>query len=149
MTLINVLQRVELESYWRLTIAPSSLQRDGFNLGDGLFAGLSYRPGARIVHFRGEFIGRDVYDLRENRNYGVKMGAFVIDCYNAMKKKICKASMANSPTGCVFRSDPSKVAVANAICKKNNINRYAYLEAIKSIEVGEEIVWEYGDEFEF
>jgi hypothetical protein len=101
------------------------------------------------VDFRGEYISREVYDLRENRNYGLKMGSFVIDCYKAMMKKTCKASIANSPTGCVFRHDPSQVAVANAICKKNNINRYAYLEAVKIIEVGEEIVWEYGNEFEF
>jgi hypothetical protein len=90
MTMMNVLQRVELESYWKLYIAPSSLQREGFDLGNGLFAGMRYRPSSRIVHFRGELVGREVYDMRTNQMYGVKMGLFVIDCYKNMQRKVCK-----------------------------------------------------------
>jgi hypothetical protein len=147
MTMLKVLQRVEVESYWSLTVKPSSLSCRGENIGEGLFAGMRYLPGARIVYFRGDLVPREVYDARENRRYGVQMGVFVIDCYRQKQKGVCKASFANSPRGCVIRSNPSQAARANTVCKKNLINRYAYLEATRIIEIGEEILWDYGEDF--
>ena len=48
-------------------------------MGLGLFAGIEYKSGDKICHFRGELIAQDVYDARENHEYGVAMGVLVLD----------------------------------------------------------------------
>ena len=147
-TLHNVLSRVEIESNFSLVVKDSTFIRtkiDGslYDMGLGLFAGIEYKSGNKICYFRGELVLQEVYDQRENHEYGVAMGVLVLDCYEHVRNGCCKASRANSPVGCFSSSDKTKRVKANAEISINYANHSAYLKATKTIHIGEEISWEY------
>ena len=118
------------------------------DIGNGLFAGINYRAGQRIAYFRGTVVTTEEYESRENQRYGLELGDyFVLDCAEQAGRGICKASMANTPRGLHFKSDLTKMAESNCQMDNNVIGKYCYLEAIRDIESGEELFWEYGRNF--
>ena len=73
LALVRVQDRVEMESYWSLIVRPTLLTtlREGRekDLGMGLFAGINYRTGAKIVYFRGNLVTKTEFDAQRNHAY--------------------------------------------------------------------------------
>jgi len=148
-----VVDRAELESFWSLIVRPSRIcvpKADGSpkNMGLGLFTGMRYKRGDRITFFRGNVVSKDTFELEENQRYGVWIGRLqVLDCHLHAAAGICKASMANSPRGATHR-DTGVACVCNVKCVPNPAMKRAYLCALRDINIGEELLWDYGPSFE-
>jgi len=147
--LAKVMERIELESYNALQVKDSScVTEEGNDIGMGLFAGISYRPTQKIAYFRGDVVRLEIYETRENQRYGLQLGEhFVLDCAENAQRGVCKASMANDPRGLKFKDDYDKIPEPNCKCVPNVVGNYLYLEATRAIKVGEEIFWDYGNEY--
>jgi len=143
------MERVEMESFLSLVVQNSSYETDdGKDIGLGLFAGITYRATQKIAYFRGEVVPMEIYDKRANQRYGLQIGErWVLDCSDHVQKGLCKASRANDARGLVCKDNRDVSAEPNCRCVPNVTNKYLYLEAIKAIKVGEELFWDYGDEY--
>lgn len=68
---------------------------------------------------------------------------YSLDCYDRHRTGVCYASFANDPRKCIV--------AANGARAKENAKLYVLddhvpiLKALRDIEVGEEILWNYGD----
>ena len=118
------------------------------DLGMGLFAGINYHAGAKIVYFRGNVVSQAEFDAQLNHRYGVGMGNyFVLDCQEHVAFDICKASRANSCRDCYERGNAEKLLYYNCALRINVTMKHAYLQAIRRIDVGEELYYDYGDKY--
>ena len=105
----NIEQRAERDIYDTLVVKESSIK--GLNattgeytvpVGQGLFAGINYKKGQKIVKFKdGERISLIELQRREllgKGGYALHINSMeAMDCYSV--KDSCKASKANDPTG--------------------------------------------------
>ena len=119
------LARAEMELNRALHPGPSNLRAlddEGFytrTIGRGLFSFLGYRYDAEIVAFIGLQRSSQEFDdlsqtdpLRKSYALQIKEG-LVLDCYDHVKKGLCRASLANDPYKC-FDTSRNAPAVANA-----------------------------------
>jgi len=138
-----------MESFLSLIVKTSSCEtEDGKDIGLGLFAGINYRPTQKIAYFRGDVIPLETYDKRQNQRYGLQMGeAWVLDCSEHVERGLCKASRANDARGLVYKHNHEIIPEPNCDCVPNVVNKYLYLEATKRINIGDELFWDYGDEY--
>ena len=149
----RVTDRAELESYRTLVVGKSAYCHvDGhgraYSIGYGLFAGIDYGPGDKIVSYRGRLMTKVDYERRSSsKEYGVSMGRFVLDCSESVVAGLCKASRANDPTNLRLIENRRIKAQANMNMNINRISKKAYLIATKRIARGEELFVSYGDDY--
>lgn len=125
---------------------------DGLEIGKGLFSSVVIVPQSTIAYFEGRIVSDA--ELRAYPNGGVPNCYYTIklssdkylDCYAFYLKKLCLASYANSPQGCVVKGTNEK-AKSNAKLVVHGDR--AKLVATRTIYVDEEILWFYGHGLRF
>jgi hypothetical protein len=119
------------------------------SIGKGLFTRKVIIPGTRFPSFKGNVISAETYTKKsiEEKGYGiqVKKNELILDCYS--NREICMASYANSVKNLVH-SRTKVEPKPNAVCKRSSKNDpqgkpVFYLQAIKQIEIDEEVFWYY------
>jgi len=148
----KVTDRAELEPYRTLVVGTSAYchvceHGRAYRIGQGLFAGIDYEAGARIVNYRGRLISRADYERSTNKEYGVGMGRFVLDCSESVVAGLCKASRSNDPTNLRLIENRRIKANANMNISINRMTKKAYLIATKRIARGEEMFVSYGEDY--
>ena len=141
---------IKLSSY----VSYSATTQTFKNIGDGLFTNAMIPVGANIVYFCGNMENKTEYDRQsalDTSLYGVLVKK---DCFYVCSAETCVATKSNDPTNLFNKSDTSLKAVANArlVLNRNKmVPDYCRcrLIATRIISSGEEILWEYGDLFEF
>ena len=157
--IVDIANRVERDIYDTLVVAPSQLLGlDEFgeytiDLNNGLFAGINYKSGNRVVDFKeGERISITELHNREQLNQGGY--ALHINMTEAMDnysiKDTCKASMANDPTN-AWNLKTKAEAVPNCVlCSRiSSLKVWFYLQAVTDIKIGDEIIFEYSNSYIF
>ncbi len=125
-------------------VAASTL---GPDVGMGLFAGKSYRKGDRIIEYTGEVLDKLEYEARYGKE---ELGKYVLratrGCYIDAKDPE-KSGPARYVNDC-RRCDKKEGA-----CPGNNVraqvqpSKKAFLYATKAIAPGDELFWNYGNEY--
>ena len=151
--------RIEVELYNTLYVAPSILlikDKSGKNtepIGNGLFAGIRYKPRDRIVDWvDGERISKSEYEARVldgKGGYALKINAGEVMDYYSVRNR-CKASMANSHLH-AYNSVAKRPARPNAIMHAYRRKERCsfYLTATTYIDPKEEIIWDYEKDYVF
>jgi hypothetical protein len=156
----RISQRAELDLYKTLVVSESNFR--AFNpitnmydisIGKGLKAGVYYKPLDRVVEWiQGERISKMEYDIRVaagKGGYALKINAGeLVDFFEVRDQ--CKASMVNDPSGCwdVMLNRKAKVNCRmHAYIRKDKYT--FYLKAIDHIYVGNEIAYNYDNEYIF
>jgi hypothetical protein len=126
------------------------------SIGQGLFAAVNFTIYNEIIRFNGSYISKAKWEeIRAKASQGddewrycitVIEDLLYLNCYEKFKKGLCYASYANDNRNCVLKDTENAVA-ANAISVVCPRTKRVYLRAKKNIKEGEEILWEYGDEF--
>ena len=148
-----IANRAEREIYDSLIVGPSILKgmdSEGnftMDLQNGLFAGVNYRPGNKIVKFKdGERISK--LELLRREECGKGGYALHINAMDAMDlydiRHMCKASMANDPTN-AWNTKTNCLAKENSELRSHvtKMKCSFFLEAIAIINVGDEITFRY------
>ena len=146
----QIAARAEREIYDTLVVAPSHLKgmdADGkytIDIGAGLFAGVNYRPGNKIVKFKdGERISQQELSRREalgKGGYALHINMLEArDLYEV--RHMCKASMANDPSN-AWNTVTNKIPKQNCElrCHITKMKCSFFLVAITNIAIGEEII---------
>ena len=110
---------------------------------------MRYRAGNRICFFRSNIVKYTDFIDQPNQIYGIRLGEIgvsVLDCHLHAMAGVCKASMANSPLHARYRGVE---CIENSECSLNLAMGRCYLRALVDIEVGEEILWNYGTAYAF
>lgn len=157
----DVLSRVHGATLQRFSVADSSVTRNGYSMGKGLFATGDIPKGSLILYFEGRIRTFDematlpnggkpncfyTIQLEPKRKNEVCGDDPYLDCYQHYKGGLCLASYANSPSGCEYKDDGKK-ATSNA--KLIVTKTTAKLIAMKKICKFEEILWFYGRDYKF
>jgi SET domain-containing protein len=116
------------------------------NGGKGLFAvgdGIVFKPGQRICMYDGELI--DVDELV--RRYSNNTGPYAIELHDKDGEAVYEDAAIERGLGslCNHSQNKSKINAKLSISKKNR----AQILAIKNIRAGQEILVDYGDDYQF
>ncbi len=149
----EVLSRVHGFDLLRYRVGESSLEREGYYVGKGLFTNVTIPKGATIIYFEGTVRKwEEVHSLsvanQPNQFYTIQLYGRnnFLDCYQHYRGGLCLGSYANSPSGCVYKEN-KEPAKANA--KLVVTHQTAKLIARRTIMVNEEILWSYGRTYKF
>jgi hypothetical protein len=124
-------------------------------IGKGLFTKKVISLGNRFPAFKGDVISVEAYSKKPlaQKGYGIqiKVNESIFDCYN--HREICMASYANAPNH-LIHSLTDVEPTANAICLRSTKDDAEgkpvfYLEAIRQIEIDEEVFWEYAEDDQY
>jgi hypothetical protein len=122
-------------------------------IGEGLFSHLAYERFDVIAHFVGVVMSRADYDEQASHDgtggYCISLsGNRVLQCYAARWNSECLASCANSATNCVNVLYNAK-AKNNCKIIVNNKDEVKLVCNITFIPSHTELLWDYGDEFQY
>jgi hypothetical protein len=121
-------------------------------IGDGLFTGdMSIRKGEVVAEFVGEFITVAEGKRRDEAGVGgymvmIRKNTLLLDCYRFRDQ--CKASMVNSPRGCIDL-DTNLPAVSNVKITYDHRRKKYRLVAIRDIGPDTEVLWDYGTDYRY
>ena len=122
----------------------------GEDIGKGLFSSITYGGLEEVVNFLGELIDNAERIRRDNEGHG---GYFIrinadkyLDSYRL--KETCKASMANDYRG-IFHRLTRKPGMPNLRLIINPRLGTARLETTRVIPAHTEMLWDYGDRYDF
>lgn len=123
-------------------------------IGLGLFSNKSYRKNDCIAEFNGIIRTMKIYRtnyVRVGNNkggYAIHLNNnIVLDCYSNCKGGTCMASLSNCPQNC-FDISKNKLATSNArISIDHRTKRVRLMCDVKRIHIGEEILWDYGEDY--
>ena len=139
--------------YAQLFSKKSDYRFNNKEIGQGLFSSCSYQPNETIAYFHGELITSEEYDqrvIRSQGGYAIKMNERIyLDCKRYFDLQLCMASYANSPKGLFHFKNNTTRAEANCKLVIDYASRTARLVATNVIPVGQEILWDYDDEYIF
>jgi SET domain-containing protein len=119
------------------------------SVGKGLFAKSEYKKGDEIIQYRGDLISVQQYQEREQNmegGYCIQISKDqVLDCYRAMQRGECLASMTNCPSNAYVVKEKKFVSAppANARITVNRRYNTVCLKAMRNIRIDEEITCSY------
>lgn len=127
------------------------------SIGNGLFTLISFKKNNEIIRFNGKYICyHDWLTIKSNASVNdewryvveVEKKMLYLNCYGKFKQGLCYASFANDHRNCVVAGSDSEYETApNAKLVVEPRTKRVYLRAMRDIAVGEEILWNYGDDF--
>jgi SET domain-containing protein len=123
------------------------------SVGKGLFAKSEFKKGDEIIHYRGDLISLQHYQDRERNmegGYCIQISKDqVLDCYRAMQRGECLASMANCPSNAYVAEKNTFVSAppANARITINRRYKTVCLKAMRNIKIDEEITCSYSKKY--
>lgn len=126
-------------------VGPSTL---GPNVGMGLFAGKAYRRGDRIIEYTGEVLNEQEFEAR----YGKEdLGKYVL---RATRRCFIDARDPSKSGPARYVNDCRRCDKKDGSCPGNNlraqvqpVSKKAFLYATKAIAAGDELFWNYGNEY--
>ncbi len=155
-------ERAILDSFFNFEVKESTLRawnpidnKWNLKIGKGLFTLVPLKQGDEIIRFNGKYISlHEMLEIKRRANVSdewryiltVTPNLLYLNCYEKYLQGLCYASYANDNRCCNYVGTLNAVH-ANAEVIIEPLTKRVFLRARRTIDAGDEILWNYGSEF--